>query len=101
MLIRHLPQDSWTQTILRDEKKTEFISPVSPDEQQFGPWATLNYQMAALTDAVRHLEYVLARVNGNEKYPAPEPTPRPGLKRPVAKQSQAAVLYLDKLRARG
>jgi len=31
----------------------------------------------------------------------PEPTRRPGLERQVRVQSDAAVLYLDKLRARG
>lgn len=103
MLLRHLPMDSWTQTALRDEKFRELVD---PDEQKkpekFGPWRLDNYQLAALTDAVNHLSYLTGLIGQLQPKPEPSPpTPRPGLNRPVRRQSEAAVLYLDSLRARG
>lgn len=69
---------------------------------RFGPWGLINDQVAILTDAVRQMEFTLARVNGNDWKP-PEPTPRPGItgKRLIRKQSVASVSYLNTLRAKG
>lgn len=104
VLVQYLPQESWTQTVLRDQQLTELINPATVGdraEQRFGPWALINYQLATLTDAVNDNTYVVA-VAGRLKDPkAPAPVPRPGLDRPVRRQSEAAVLYLKKLRARG
>lgn len=97
--IAQLPEDSRTQTLLRDRQNAQ---PAEPNDGpvKFGPWRTENYQLAALTDAVRRLEITLVRVNGNdEKYP--DPSPRPGIGRPVRRQSVANVTYLSKLRAQG
>lgn len=100
VLIRKLPGDSWTQTALRDAAETELVEPVA-GPMRFGPWTLTNYQLAGLTDAVNALRYVTARLAGQDKYPLPEPTPRPGMSRPVRRQSRAAVAYLKKLRGRG
>jgi hypothetical protein len=103
VLIRHLPSESWTQTAIRDERQTELVDlEADPDKpSSFGPWALSNYQLAALKDEIAHLTYVVARVNGQDKYPAPTPTPRPGMNRPVRRQTAAAVAYLKKLRGKG
>jgi hypothetical protein len=102
VLIAKLPQESWTQTALRD-KPTEGLEGLAPpeSEQKFGPWAHADYQRAALIDAVNYLTFVLARVNGNEKFQPFDPTPKPGMNRPVRIQSDDNVRYLDNLRARG
>jgi hypothetical protein len=103
VFIQHLPQESWTQTILRDQQFTELVNPSSEPRpaEKFGPWALVNYQLAALTDAINSLRYVTAVAGRLQNVKPPDPTPRPGLERRVRVQSDAAVLYLDKLRARG
>lgn len=100
VLLSRLPPESWTQTALRDvEEHKPLAAPT--EERRFGPWAHTDYLLAELYDAIQANTYVTA-VTGHIKDPVkPEPRPRPGLERPVAKQSDAAVLYLDKLRARG
>lgn len=103
--MQQLPQESRTQTILRDKQFAELINPatVDPDKpQRFGPWASVNYQLADLIDAVNYNTYVV-KVAGRLENPKPsEPTPRPGLHRfRVRRQSEAAVAYLKKLRGRG
>lgn len=98
VLINRLPQESWTQTDLRDNApENELVAPAR-GERKFGPWALEHYQLASVTDAIRRLEFTLARVNGNN-WSAPEPTPRPGMTRQVRKQSEANVIYLNNLRA--
>lgn len=104
VLLDHLPMDSWTQTALRDAA-IEGMPAREQDPDKFGPWALLNYQVARLTDAVARVEYVTA-AGKFDKVKLPEPTPRPGVKRqPVAqvdpKATEARVLYLNKIRARG
>ena len=105
VLVRHLPPESWTQTALRDESFDEALDAlVAPEaEQRHGPWALANYQLARLTDEVAWLRYTVARTSpGNDKYPEPQPTPRPGLRRrEPGGLSEAAVLYLNKLRPTG
>lgn len=98
VLVDRLPAESWTQTQLRDDPPADLELAAAP--QTFGPWALDNYQMASLLDAVRHLEYTLAVVNGNEWTP-PEPSPRPGTNRPKLKQTEASISYLKGLRAKG
>jgi hypothetical protein len=88
VFVRHLPQDSWTQTIIRDEQLDELVNPEpeqEPAEPKFGPWALLNYQLATLTDAVNQNTYMVMlagglKYEGKDPVP-PQPTPRPGLKR--------------------
>lgn len=102
LLIRYLPSESWTQTALRDEREADLAELESPDQPaSFGPWALENYQLAQLRDEIAHLRYVLARTAGQDKYPAPKPTPRPGLNRPVRRQTPAGIAYLKKLRGKG
>lgn len=111
VFIAGLPQDSLTQTRLRDSSQRELAELVAPEpagEQRFGPWALLNYQIAVLTDAVHELTYItkvaagLKDRHGRDPEP-PQPVARPGLQagRPQRVQSEAAVLYLDRLRAKG
>lgn len=101
VLIKHLPSESWTQTKLRDEREREheLVEPAD-GPQTFGPWSLENYQLAQLADGLNHLRYVLAKVNGQENYPEPTPTPRPGLNRRVRRQTAAGVAYLKRLRGR-
>jgi hypothetical protein len=103
LLIRHLPSESWTQTALRDAAEGELAEPADNELASFTgqPWALANYQLASLKDEIAHLRFVVARSAGNDKYPPPTPTPRPGLNRPVRRQSAAAIAYLKKLRGRG
>lgn len=104
VFIQHLPQESWTQTILRDRQFAELINPADERKagpQKFGPWAHQDYLLAQLIDAVNRNTYVTAAVAGSKDAKPPEPTARPGIERLVRHQSDAAVLYLDKLRARG
>jgi hypothetical protein len=102
VLIKYLPADSWTQTALRDAANSELEELTSPAEDvRFGPWALTNYQLAALTDEVAWLRFVVARTAGAEDYPQPTPTARPGLSRPKRVQSDANVRYLNSLRATG
>jgi len=99
VLIQKLPQESWTQTTLRDEAPE---SDLVAGEQKFGPWALVNYQLADLKDAVRRLEYVTAVAGQLEPKPKPpEPTPRPGSRAKVRALNPAAQAYLDRLRAKG
>jgi hypothetical protein len=102
LLIRYLPSESWTQTALRDERETELVELTGPSDepQKFGPWALENYQLAALRDEIAELRFVVARTAGQEKYPEPTPTPRPGMNRPIRRQSAAGIAYLKKLRGR-
>jgi hypothetical protein len=102
VLISKLPQESWTQTALRDTPADglEGLAPAE-SEQKFGPWAHADYQRAALIDAVNYLTAMTAWLNGNKDYPPPKPTPHPGSNRPVRIQSDDNVRYLDNLRARG
>lgn len=103
VFLQHLPQESWTQTIIRDERVVDLVNPETERaERKFGPWRLDNYQLAAVVDAVSHLETTLGRLHGQDwKYP--EPVPRPGLTSAQSRprQSEAAVLYLSRLRATG
>lgn len=107
LLIRYLPSESWTQTELRNAHEDDELSDLAgPDEPvKFGPWALENYQLAQLRDEIAELRFVVARTAGSEKYPEPTPAPRPGLKKrraaPPQGMSEAAVLYLSKLRPTG
>lgn len=100
VLVQYLPQDSWTQTVIRDERVTELEHPdTQTAERKFGPWRLDNYQLAAVVDAVAHLEVTVGRLQGQDwKYP--DPVPRPGSERP-RRQPEWAVAYLNKLRATG
>jgi hypothetical protein len=93
VFLQHLPQDSWTQTVIRDEQFTELVHPATEQaERKFGPWRLDNYQLAAVV--------TLGRLQGQDwKYP--EPVPRPGLERSSRRQPEWAVAYLNKLRATG
>lgn len=105
VFLKHLPIDSWTQTALRDRDDLEELRAPDVDaERQFGPWSLTNYQLASLVDEMAWTRFLIARTNRLEKYPEPQPVPRPGRKAKAAiapKQSEAAVIYLSKLRATG
>lgn len=106
LCIRYLPSESWTQTELRNAREDDPAELTGPDEPvKFGPWALENYQLASLRDEIAELRFVVARTAGSEKYPEPTPTPRPGLRQRLAAASpglsEAAVLYLNKLRPTG
>lgn len=100
LLIRHLPSDSWTQTRLRDEREDELVEP-DDGKPAFGPWSLSNYQLAQLKDEIAALRYVVAKGAGAKDYPEPKPTPRPGLNRPIRRQTAAGIAYLKRLRGRG
>lgn len=99
VLLNRLPQESWTQTALRDQEPDGDLPQMPAVAESFGPWALGNYQLAMLTDAVRGLEVTLARVNGNE-WDAPTPTPTP-LSQRRPRRPAGQVSYLNTLRAEG
>lgn len=99
MLIERLPLESATRTALRDLPPPEDVEPspqpVVDDAARFGPWSLLNYQLAALTDAVKLAAYYSAAAV--QKNPTvPQPTPRPGL-RPLHRLSRAMAERLARL----
>lgn len=103
VLINRLPQESWTQTALRDDpERQDLVAPEQAAEQRFGPWSQAELLLAAVVDAVNSVRFAVVRVNGNKDYPAPDPLPRPGVNRPVRfeKPSEEALQFLEKLRAR-
>lgn len=104
-LMQHLPEESWTQTILRDKPRTGTLADLPPVEvgpRKFGPWSQHDYLIADLIDAVRTNNYLTAVGARLEPKPKPpEPVARPGLGRPRRRQSDAAVTYLNSLRAKG
>lgn len=99
VLIDQLPQESRTQTALRDKQENALLEPSG--EQKFGPWTPSDFLMANLIDAVNFNTYVTARAAGDKDFPKPTPTARPGMNRPIRRQSQAAIAYLKKLRGKG
>jgi hypothetical protein len=104
LLIRYLPSESWTQTELRnaaDEQPLDLLATeLEEGPRKFGPWGLEHYQLAALRDEIARLTFVVARVNGQEKWPEPQPTPRPGMNRPVRRQTAAGIAALKRWRRR-
>lgn len=106
VLINRLPQESWTQTALRDDpERQDLVAPEQPAEQKFGPWSQEELLLAALIDAVNAVRYAVVRTSSaqNDSYPAPDPFPRPGLSvggPKFEKPSPEALEFLEKLRAR-
>jgi len=104
-LMQHLPQESWTQTILRDKPRSETSLadiPLASGPRKFGPWSQQDYLLARLVDAVERNNYLTALVGRLEPKPKPPvPVARPGLDRKPRKQSDANVAYLNRLRAKG
>lgn len=100
VFIRHLPQDSCTQTAIRDERLDDLANPEpqEPAESKFGPWSLLNYQIASLTDAVNRLHYATA-VGKFKDIEPPHPVPRPGLKAADPRNPEPVVRYLEEMRA--
>lgn len=103
--MNRLPQESWTQTILRDKPLSETTLseiPLASGPRKFGPWSQHDYLLARLVDAVEQNNYLTAIAGRLEPKPKPpEPVARPGLGRPLRKQSDANVAYLKNLRAKG
>lgn len=101
MLIRNLPEDSRTQTALRDLPHPK---PAADGPRKFGPWALGDYLTAHLIDAVNRNTYAVAVAGHLQDPKPPTPFPRPGLDMAAAavgrQNSEAVVLYLEKLRAR-
>lgn len=96
-----LPQESLTQTAIRDDPNR---MPVEGESDQFGPWSLTDYLLAAVVDAVRinsHY-FVMAHSDPSKGAPpkAPDLVPRPGAsktkKKPRLSAEQRA--YLDSLR---
>jgi hypothetical protein len=109
VLVQYLPQESWTQTILRDDPERQALVNEEPAERKFGPWSQRDFLTAALIDAVNRNTYVTEIASDRFKDPRPpEPFPRPGLavagERPAVETDeyvQAKVLYLKSIRAKG
>ena len=99
VLIRNLPEDSRTQTVLRDLPRP---APVEDGPRKFGPWSLGDYLLAHLINAVNRNTYAVA-VAGQLKNPQPpEPFPMPGVSaKPERRNPEAVVLYLDRMRAKG
>lgn len=100
--------ESATQTALRDADLAELDELTGPEpaaEERFGPWARADYLLAQLIDAVREGVYVASIAGQLEPKPEPpRPVSRPGVARRRRQEpglSEAAVLYLSKLRPTG
>lgn len=99
VLIAHLPQESWTQTALRDSPEhAEMRAAARNEPVRFGPWALLNYQLADLRDDVRGVQYALAVGLDGLQAPAtpPAPVPRPGAE-PERALTPKGLAYLKRL----
>jgi hypothetical protein len=91
--------ESATRTMLRDtqpDPDTESVAVPEPGDAQFGPWALINYQLAALTDAVKAAAYYSAAAVAKTPPAPPKPTPRPGM-RPLRRLSRAMAERLARL----
>lgn len=103
VFIAHLPQESWTQTALRDSPEHADMRAAAPAEPvRFGPWSLTNYQLAEVIDAIQRGTYTAAVVGHVDPAPTfPKPTPRPGAEpRNVRALTPQGVAYLRKLHAR-
>lgn len=101
--MQRLPQESWTQTILRDKPVTGLadLPPAPSGSPRFGPWRHGDYLLARMVNALERNNYLTALAGGLTPAPQPpEPLPVPGSGRPVRKQSDAQVAYLRSLRAK-
>jgi hypothetical protein len=109
VLIKQLPPESATQTALRDEDLDvgvdDLIAADPEPEDRFGPWSKQDYLLAHLIDAVRENTYAVSVAGSLEPKPKPPALfPRPGVRRPESAPqplSEAAVLYLNRLRPTG
>lgn len=88
VLVSQLPATSLLQTKLRDTIEVD-PDDVADNDGRFGPWATENYQLAALLDALQHLTRAVIEVQGSKVDGVFEPTPRPRAK--VRGKSPAVV----------
>lgn len=99
-LLRQLPEESRTQTALRDLPRPE---PKPGEPRKFGPWGLTDYLLAQLIDAVNRNTYTTAVAGQLTPNDPPAPFPRPGLparqEQGEARNPEAVVLYLEKLRA--
>lgn len=101
-MITHLPQDSWTQTALRDDPKHQAIRTASPKGPvRFGPWGLGNYQLADLIDAIRYDTWTKiaqrAHDAGQQPPPPPAPTPRPGAQPEAGALTPKGLAYLRRV----
>jgi hypothetical protein len=105
VLITRLPQESWTQTALRDSPEHAAMRSKRQNEPvRFGPWALENYQLAELIDAIRQNTWMTqVMVPGRQGPPPPAPprTPRPGAE-PAAVRSLTpeGLSYLQRIHSR-
>lgn len=83
VLIQHLPPESATMTALRNAlDPEEYEQQARNGKPEEGRWSMTEQLLAGITDALRHLEYVLtlAHHNGKGRKPRPpEPMRRPGV----------------------
>ncbi|WP_433363997.1 hypothetical protein [Streptosporangium sp. CA-115845] len=96
-LIRHLPPESAFKTAMRNKMSSSEIERASKSaDPSQGQWSHLEMLVAAQSDTLRWIAYILAAANGG-KPKKPEPTPRPGVKvkgktrRQLTPQQQEAV----------
>ncbi len=79
VLIRALPVESATKTALRNDMPSgDLESARESADPSKAQWSQMEMLMAALSDAVRRLEYSTIRVQGGKIKP-PDPSPRPGV----------------------
>lgn len=105
VLISRLPQESWTQTALRDSPEHAAMRAARQDGPvKFGPWSLGNYQLAELIDAIRQNTWMTqAVIPGREGPPPPQPapTPRPGAEMAkVRSLTPEGLSYLQRIHAR-
>jgi hypothetical protein len=98
--IDHLPPESATQTVLRDQYTDKQLADMSVGLTAHGAWSKQHMLLAAIYDAIQFLTHVQIVKTGT-KSEAPEPMPRPGVVSRLARNNNPqAQAYLQAIRDR-
>lgn len=81
-LIRHLPPQSATKTAMRNRlSQTQLEAAAKRADPAQGAWSQQEMLLASLLDVLKQILFTQLRGQGVKKAKAPEPTPRPGVRR--------------------
>lgn len=98
MLVRMLPDNSRTVTAQIDAARDRKDRPKADGPEQTPRWSQTNWQLHAMREEIRHLQYTVIRVAsamaGSKKAsspPKPLPTPVDQRKQRIASEDKAAL----------
>jgi hypothetical protein len=99
VILDQLPPESAYYTAVRESLSPHELAELSEraDQSRFGPWSHLEMLLARVGDGINHLAWM--QTKGDT--PAPDPYPRPGVRRPgnvVPLNPEAAAYHLAYLR---